>query len=200
MLDITKGERAHVKCTADSYPASNISWIEKTDKEDKIKKQCDYGQECVLDVNADVVSKQYFVCEIRYLQLSDNKTLIVNIYKSRKQRHMFNIGNVTFIGIIVGICSALVVIVAVMVFVIRNKRNNDQDQPSQERNRLRQRNPSRQQSQNESQNANIHIYNNIITDNEAVTRDQDNDASNYESLSDQRDADRVYSDLRSTEL
>ncbi|XP_060566474.1 uncharacterized protein LOC132725390 [Ruditapes philippinarum] len=85
MLSITKGERAHVKCVADSVPASNISWIELTDKEDKIKKQCDYQQECVLDVNADAISKQHFVCAIRYLKLSNNKTLIVNIYKSSKQ-------------------------------------------------------------------------------------------------------------------
>jgi hypothetical protein len=84
MLDITKGEKAHVKCIADSFPASNISWIEMSDKEDKIKKQCDYEKECVLDVNADVISKQFFVCAISYLQLNDNKTLIVNIYKSSK--------------------------------------------------------------------------------------------------------------------
>jgi hypothetical protein len=38
---------------------------------------------------------------------------------------MFNNGNGTLIGIIVGICSALVVIVVVMVIVIRNKRCND---------------------------------------------------------------------------
>jgi hypothetical protein len=85
MLNISIGERAHVKCVADSFPTSKISWIEKSDKEDKIKKQCDYEQECVLDVNADVISKENFVCAIRYLQLSDNKTLIVNIYKSSKQ-------------------------------------------------------------------------------------------------------------------
>jgi hypothetical protein len=85
MLSITKGERAHVKCTADSVPASNISWIELTDKEDKIKKQCDYEQECVLDVNADAISKQHFVCAIRYLQLNYNKTLTVDIHKSSKQ-------------------------------------------------------------------------------------------------------------------
>jgi hypothetical protein len=85
MLDITKGERAHVKCTADSVPVSNISWIEMSDKENKIKKQCDYEKECVLDVIANVISKQYFVCAISYLQLNDNKTLIVNIYKSSKQ-------------------------------------------------------------------------------------------------------------------
>jgi predicted DNA-binding ArsR family transcriptional regulator len=85
MLNISEGERAHVKCVADSVPVSNISWIEMSDKENKIKKQCDYEQECVLDVNTNVISKQYLVCAIRYLQLNDNKTLIVNIYKSSKQ-------------------------------------------------------------------------------------------------------------------
>jgi hypothetical protein len=84
MLDITKGERAHVKCTADSVPPSYISWIEMSEKEDKIKKQCDYEKECVLDVNADVISKKYFVCAISYLQLNYKKTLIVNIYTSSK--------------------------------------------------------------------------------------------------------------------
>ncbi|XP_060592393.1 uncharacterized protein LOC132747097 isoform X2 [Ruditapes philippinarum] len=84
MLSITKGERAQVKCIADSFPASNISWIEKTDKGVKAKKQCDNKQECVLDVNADVISRQHFVCAIRYLQFNDNKTLIINIHEPAK--------------------------------------------------------------------------------------------------------------------
>jgi ABC-type transporter Mla subunit MlaD len=39
---------------------------------------------------------------------------------------MSNNGNETLIGVIVGICSALVVIILVMVIAIRKKRNNDQ--------------------------------------------------------------------------
>jgi hypothetical protein len=85
MLSITKGQRAQVKCIADSFPASNISWIEKTDKGVKAKKQCDNKQECVLDVNADVISRQHFVCAIRYLQFNDNKTLIINIHEPGKK-------------------------------------------------------------------------------------------------------------------
>jgi hypothetical protein len=52
--------------------------------------------------------------------------MLINLFVPGKQRQMSNNGNGIFIGIIVGICSALVVIVAVMVIVIRNKRNNDQ--------------------------------------------------------------------------
>jgi hypothetical protein len=51
--------------------------------------------------------------------------MLINQFVPGKQRQMYN-GNGIFIGIIVGICSALVVIVAVMVIVIRNKRNNNQ--------------------------------------------------------------------------
>ncbi|XP_060572847.1 uncharacterized protein LOC132730819, partial [Ruditapes philippinarum] len=119
MLSITKGEKAQVKCIADSYPASNISWIEMTNKKDKVKKQCDYEKECVLDVNADVISEQYFMCAIRYLQFQDYKTLIVNIHEP---------DSVDFINVILiaGICSALLVIVVIVVLIIRDKRNNDQ--------------------------------------------------------------------------
>ncbi|XP_060558843.1 uncharacterized protein LOC132719115 [Ruditapes philippinarum] len=57
------------------------------------------------------------------------------------QRQMSSNKNETLIGVIVGICLALVVIILVMVIAIRKKRNNDQaqhkrDQPSQERNSL----------------------------------------------------------------
>jgi signal transduction histidine kinase len=52
--------------------------------------------------------------------------MLINLFVPGKQRQMFNNGNGTFIGIIVGICSTLVVIVSVMVIAIRNKRNNDQ--------------------------------------------------------------------------
>jgi hypothetical protein len=56
-----------------------------TNKKDKVKKQCDNEKECVLDVNADVISEQYFMCAIRYLQFQDYKTLIVNIHEPGKQ-------------------------------------------------------------------------------------------------------------------
>ena len=89
LLNVVKGEETHVKCSADSSPSSNMTWIEESDQGDIIRRQCDLQPECVLDINTDVISKRRFICAIRYLQIHDNKTLSVNIYKPSKLKYIY---------------------------------------------------------------------------------------------------------------
>ncbi|XP_060558842.1 multiple epidermal growth factor-like domains protein 10, partial [Ruditapes philippinarum] len=87
-----------------------------------------------------------------------------------------NKSNNFIIGLFCGIgISVVIVVLILMLFLIRR------------------RYLEKKQSQNDNNNANICTNYHTTTGFEAVGREQANDASNYESLSDQRDADTVYS-------
>jgi hypothetical protein len=78
-LNISEGERTHVRCVADSVPASNISWIEELNNGNITKKQCGLTSNCVLNIDTDEVLNRRFICQVHYKTKVDHKYLTVHI-------------------------------------------------------------------------------------------------------------------------
>ncbi|XP_060580377.1 uncharacterized protein LOC132737139 [Ruditapes philippinarum] len=133
-LNISEGERAHVKCEAESVPASNISWIEELSNGNIRKKQCDLSPNCVLNIDTDEVSNRRFMCQVHYKTKVDQKYLTVHIIEKAekdskyndKQKHTGQATDKSIIWIILGACVLVagIVVIAVLFVVIRKKRLN----------------------------------------------------------------------------
>ncbi|XP_060552902.1 uncharacterized protein LOC132714142, partial [Ruditapes philippinarum] len=136
-LDISEGERAHVKCEADSVPASNVSWIEELSNGNRTKKQCNLTPNCVLNIDTDEVSNRRFKCQVHYKTKVYHKYLTIHIKDkvdeddkyNNKQKTTGQASDKSIIWIILGACVLVVVIIviAVLFLVFRKKGQTLQD-------------------------------------------------------------------------
>ncbi|XP_060567824.1 uncharacterized protein LOC132726512 [Ruditapes philippinarum] len=130
-LNISEGERAHVKCKADSVPASNVSWTEELRNGNITKKQCYLTPNCVLNIDTDEVSNTRFKCQVHYKTKVYHKYLTIHIKDKVDEDDKYNNKQGTtgqtldksIIWIILGACVLLVVIIviAVLFIVFRKK-------------------------------------------------------------------------------
>ncbi|XP_053372784.1 uncharacterized protein LOC123559674 [Mercenaria mercenaria] len=127
-LTILQGEQAHIKCSAQSIPASYISWVEQSDVGNITLKLCQLKTECVIAIEANLTQQRQFICQTHYLQTSDQKRLTVNILEKDEKRYkdmdISASGDNLFIWIILGICLAVLFVVVIVCFIARKKRRN----------------------------------------------------------------------------
>ncbi|XP_053408482.1 uncharacterized protein LOC123559702 isoform X2 [Mercenaria mercenaria] len=127
-LTILQGEQAHVKCSAQSIPASNISWVEQSDVGNITMKQCQLQADCVIAVEANLTQQRKFICQTHYLQTSDQKTLTVNILEKdeKRSKDLDNSasGDNLFIWIILGSCLAVLFVVVIVCLIVRKTLRN----------------------------------------------------------------------------
>ncbi|XP_053408467.1 uncharacterized protein LOC123559676 isoform X2 [Mercenaria mercenaria] len=127
-LAIYQGEQTHVKCSAESIPASNISWIEQTDVGNITMKTCQLQADCVITIEANLTQQRQFICQTHYLETSNQKTLTVNIFgkdeKHDKDLNNSASGDNSFIWIILGSCLAVLFVVVIVCLIARKKLRN----------------------------------------------------------------------------
>ncbi|XP_053408429.1 uncharacterized protein LOC123559722 [Mercenaria mercenaria] len=124
-LAILQGEKAHVKCSAESIPASNIDWVEQTDCGNITMKQCQLKTDCVIAVEANLMQQRKFICKTHYLQATNQKTLTVNILE-KDEKHCKDMNNSasldnSSIWIILGSCSAVLFVVVIVCLIAIKK-------------------------------------------------------------------------------
>ncbi|XP_053408480.1 uncharacterized protein LOC128559830 [Mercenaria mercenaria] len=127
-LTILQEEQAHVKCSAQSIPASDITWVEQTDDENITMHQCQLKTDCVIAIEANLTQQRQFICQTDYLQTSDQKKLTVNIVEKDENRYKdldnSASGDNLFIWIILGSCLAVLFVVVILCLIARNKLRN----------------------------------------------------------------------------
>ncbi|XP_053408454.1 uncharacterized protein LOC123559675 [Mercenaria mercenaria] len=139
VLNISEGEQAHVKCSAESIPVSNISWVEQTDVGNITMKQCHLQADCAIVIDVHPISQRHFICKTHYLQTTKQKTLTVNIFEKDEQRYNNQENPVSndksFIWIILGSCLSVIVVALIVYLIARKQLSNSK--AKQEVNRVR---------------------------------------------------------------
>ncbi|XP_053408465.1 uncharacterized protein LOC123559672 [Mercenaria mercenaria] len=127
-VTILHGEQTHIKCLAESIPASNISWVEQTDDGNITMKLCQLKTDCVIVVEANLNQQRKFICQTHYLETSDQKTLTVNILEKDEKRYKdldnSATGDKSYIWIIIGSCLAVLFVVVTVCLITRKKLRN----------------------------------------------------------------------------
>ncbi|XP_053408456.1 uncharacterized protein LOC128559824 isoform X2 [Mercenaria mercenaria] len=125
---ILQGEQAHVKCSAQSIPASDITWVEQSDVGNITLKQCQLQIDCVITIEANLTQQRQFICQTHYLQTSNQRTLTVNILEKDEKRYKDMDNSASddnvFIWIILGSCLAVLFVVVIVCLIARKKLRN----------------------------------------------------------------------------
>ncbi|XP_060556920.1 uncharacterized protein LOC132717467 [Ruditapes philippinarum] len=212
-LNISEGDRAHVKCEAESVPASNISWTEELSNEHITKKQCDLSPNCVLNINTDEVSNRRFMCHVHYKTKVDHKYLTVQIianpdgreagdYMSKTGTNETCVSLGAVVGSVIGVLAVGILIGVICTLCILTRKGiiaGSKTQPTVSRDIELTGPPTALDTYEQLQNRADTEIRGTYDSLEVNSRVQQNSQSQYESLNQDAEQYHTYTDLKQSQ-